>query len=69
MKLRLRCKSGRSGIDVRGVNIYLNRVDGGFGCGQSLIRGVADFVVDLGFQILNLLLIQQYFANKKKRKF
>ena len=58
MILGLRFESGRSGIDIRGVDIYLYRVDGGFRSGQSLIRGFTNFIVDLRFQVLNLLLIE-----------
>ncbi len=69
VKLRLSFECSGGGIHVRRINAYANRIDGGLGGGESLIGRVADFAVDLRFQVFNLLLIQQAFANEKKREF
>src|SRR5205814_1497495 len=37
--------------------------------GQSLIRGVSDFAIDLSFEMLDFFLVYQPFTNKKQRKF
>src|SRR5882724_7722801 len=68
MELRLRFECGRGGIHLRGIDVRLNRVHRRLFGGKSLIRGIADFVVNFGFEGFNLLLVEHAFANEDEGK-
>jgi len=65
VQLGFRFEHGGRGIYVRREHVHSNRIDGRLFCGQRLVSGLADFIVDFRFQTLNLLLIEDAFRTRK----
>src|SRR5579859_1151657 len=69
MELRLSFKCGRSGVDFRRINIDENRIDLWLFGSQRFVSGVADFLIDFGFEGFDLFLVEDAFSNKEQREF
>ena len=59
----------RSGIDVRRIDVHVDRIGGGRLGSQRAVGGFGDFAIDFRLERFDLALVQNAFAHQEQRKF